>query len=111
MQKESRPGQMTHIRCTADPTTHAYLMFYTRADRNQFVETLRRGQHLGGGMFIERSPIFIDRETKPLTVRRDKVATTEDGILKFSGWMDEVKKTNTGEVEQVRFARARLQAV
>ena len=37
------------IRLTADPMTHAFLMFNTRQVRNHDVEVLRRSQHAGGG--------------------------------------------------------------
>ena len=48
MQQGSLTGQVTQIRCTADPTTHTFLMFNTQPERNHFVKVLRRSQHVGG---------------------------------------------------------------
>ena len=154
MQQESLTGQVTQIRCNADPTTHAFLMFNTESERNHFVKTLRRSQHVGGWstrpiqfhddlpweerniskqpghakyhihceMGIEFSQIFIDRETKSLQVRREIVAKTwsthesAPNQESMDGWTK--SKTNTGDyavitvnMEHVRLARARLQAI
>ena len=48
LQRESLTAQVTQIRCTADPETHAFLTFNTKSEKKRFVNKLRRSQHVGG---------------------------------------------------------------
>ena len=47
MQQESLTGQLTQIRGTTDPTTHAFLTFNPKPERKHFVKVLRPSQDVG----------------------------------------------------------------
>ena len=139
LQQGSLAGQVTQIRCTADPTTHS--------ERNHFVKTMRPSHHVGEGstrpiqfhedlsgeernipkhfgyhihceMGIELSHVFIDRKTKSQNVTREIVAKTHPEVSEARRTYKSATNQRRGlyavitaQMEQNRPVRARLQAV
>ena len=83
-------------RCTADPTTHAFLMLNAKSERSQFAKTLRRSQRVGGGN--TRPMQFTEDLTWDIETSQNKLDTRS--FTSTARWTSSSRRSSSTEVAE-----------